>query len=78
MSDEFLRPRIGKIKTAVKYSGLSRTVLYELAPQNDGLFLKFGTSTLVDFSVLDQILDRLPTAKIRAAKVRTPRKNTAI
>jgi hypothetical protein len=65
MSDEFQRPRTGKIRTASQYSGLSRSTLYEMAPRHDGLFLKAGKSTLVDFGKLDEILDQLPAAKIR-------------
>jgi propanediol dehydratase small subunit len=59
------RPRFGKIPAAVKYSGRSRGRLYQLATAHPGLFKKDGSSTLVDFAVLDQILDALPAADIR-------------
>jgi len=68
MSEELTRPRTGKIKAAVAYSGLSRSTLYELAPEYEGLFLKRGKSTLVDFGKLDEILDQLPTANIRPSR----------
>jgi hypothetical protein len=58
------RPRMGKIPEATAYSGISRTSLYLWARDNPGLFVKSGASTLVDFSKLDEILDRLPPAKI--------------
>ena len=61
------RPRAGKIPAAVQYSGISRSSLYELAAEYEGLFLKAGHSTLVNFSKLDEILDALPPAKIKAA-----------
>jgi hypothetical protein len=59
------RPRFGKIRTAVNYSGLGRTKLYEVAADNPGLFRKSGATTLVDFEVLDEILDNLPVAIIK-------------
>jgi hypothetical protein len=37
---------------------------YRLAGMTPGLFKKHGKSTLVDFDVLDQILDALPAAVI--------------
>jgi hypothetical protein len=74
VSEESLRPRTGKIRAAVQYSGIGRSSLYELAPQHEGLFLKFGDSTLVNFEVLDRIIDGLPPAKI---KTPPKRKRTA-
>jgi hypothetical protein len=65
-----IRPRTGKIPDAVEYSGIGRSSLYELAPQYEGLFVKFRDSTLVNFEVLDRIIDELPPAKIKAAKKR--------
>jgi hypothetical protein len=62
-----LRPRAGKIPTAVRYSGFSRSVLYELAAEHKGLFLKSGKTTLVSFPKLDEIIDSLPPAKIKPA-----------
>ena len=58
------RPRFGKIDAAVAYSGRGKSRLYELAHQHRGLFKKDGFSTLVDFDVLDRILDALPAADI--------------
>jgi hypothetical protein len=65
-----IRPRTGKIPDAVEYSGIGRSSFYELAPQYEGLFVKFRDSTLVNFEVLDRIIDELPPAKIKAAKKR--------
>jgi hypothetical protein len=59
------RPRMGKIPDAVAYSGRSRSRLYELGAKYPGLFRKDGTSTLVDFEVLDEILEALPAAEIK-------------
>ena len=60
-----LRPRFGKLPRAIKYSGRSRARLYQLAAKYPGLFRKDGASTLIDFDVLDRILDDLPLAKIK-------------
>jgi hypothetical protein len=59
------RHRFGKIPAAVEYSGISRPRLYQLAAAWPGLFRKNGTATLVDFDVLDRILDGLPIATIK-------------
>jgi hypothetical protein len=61
------RPRFGKLPSAVRYSGRSRSRLYQLAAKHEGLFRKDGKSTIVDFDVLDRILDHLPVAKIKDA-----------
>jgi hypothetical protein len=58
-------PRFGTIPRAVDYSGRSRSRLYQLAAKHAGLFRKDGKSTLVDFAILDRILDGLPVAKIK-------------
>jgi hypothetical protein len=58
------RPRLGRIPTARVYSGLGRSSLYRLAGMTPGLFKKHGKSTLVDFEVLDRVLDALPVAAI--------------
>jgi hypothetical protein len=60
-------PRFGSIPRAIDYSGRSRSRLYQLAGHYPGLFRKDGKSTLVDFSILDAILDDLPVAKIKDA-----------
>jgi hypothetical protein len=54
------RPRFGRIPAAMRYSGRGRTRLYEWANEYPGLFRKDGASTIVDFDVLDRILDGLP------------------
>jgi hypothetical protein len=59
------RPRFGRIKDAVKYSGRSRGRLYLIATEHRELFRKDGSSTLVDFDVLDRILDALPVANVQ-------------
>jgi hypothetical protein len=61
-----LRPRFGRIPRATAYSGRSRSRLYEWAQHYRGLFRKDGASTLVDFDVLDQILNELPVAEIKS------------
>jgi hypothetical protein len=59
------RRRFGKIPAASEYSALSRATLYALAGKNPGLFRKSGSATLVDFDVLDAILNGLPVAEIK-------------
>jgi hypothetical protein len=59
------RPRFGRLPTATAYSGLSRSTLYIFAGENPGLFRKNGTAIVVDFDVLDRLLDDLPLAKIK-------------
>jgi hypothetical protein len=61
----FHHPRAGRIPTATAYSGLGRSSLYRLAAVNPGLFKKNGSATIVDFDVLDQILNALPEASIK-------------
>jgi hypothetical protein len=61
--EQRLRPRFGRIPAAVAYSGISKSALYELRAQTPQLFRKNGTATLVDFDVLDQVLDALPIAR---------------
>jgi hypothetical protein len=43
--------------------------LVGLAAKHTGLFVKDGASTLVDFTILDEILDRFPVAKIKDAGI---------
>ena len=64
-----LRPRLGKIPVAKRYCGLGRTRLYELAAKYAGLFRKSGSSTLVEFDILDKILDELPPADLKPIPV---------
>jgi hypothetical protein len=61
------RPRAGRIPAAVHYSGRSRSTLYEWAGKYPGLFRKDGKSTIVDFDMIDRIVDQLPAAKIKTA-----------
>jgi hypothetical protein len=66
------RPRYQKIPKAIEYSGISRSQLYVLAARHSGLFVKNGDSTLVNFDILDEILDGLPIAEIKPAAPRKP------
>jgi hypothetical protein len=63
--NQILRPRFGNLPAAIAYSGRSRSRLYEWAAENPGLIRKDGASTLIDFDVLDRILDGLPIAEIK-------------
>jgi hypothetical protein len=71
-----VRPRFGKLATAVFYSGRSRSRIYEWAAKYKGLIRKEGSSSIVDFDMLDAILDGLPPAEIKtkAAKSAEARK----
>jgi hypothetical protein len=62
------RRRFGKLSEATAYSAISRATLYELAPKYPGLFRKNGAATIVDFEVLDRILNGLPVAKIKPSR----------
>ena len=62
------RPRASKISAAIKYSGIGRSTLYNIAPKYAGLFRKLGSSTLVDLNVLDKVIDELPPAEIKQGK----------
>jgi hypothetical protein len=66
-----IRPRFGKVPQAAAYSGRSRSRIYEWAAQYPGLIRKDGASSLVDFEILDQILDGLPVADIKAPETAT-------
>jgi hypothetical protein len=61
--------RFGTIPQAVDYSARSRSRLYQLAAKHEGLFRKDGKSTIVDFAILDRILDSLPVARIKDAGI---------
>jgi hypothetical protein len=67
------RPRTGDLKAASAYSGLSEASLYVEAGRTPDLFLKWQTKTLVDFDVLDRVIDALPRAKIKPQGPRRPR-----
>ena len=60
--------RFARIPKAVEYSGVSRSGLYELAIEHQGLFVKHRTSTLVDLDKLDRVLDAFPPAKLSPPK----------
>jgi hypothetical protein len=53
---------------ACEYGGDCRTGLYKKAVLYPGLFVKDGSSTLVDLSVYDRILDARPPAIINVGK----------
>jgi hypothetical protein len=63
---------MGRIPKAIEYSGISRSGLYELAAKWPGLFRKNGVSTLIDFDVLDLVLNELPRAEIKPPAPRKP------
>jgi len=67
-----LRPRFGRIPAALMYAGISRSRLYEWTQERPELVRKNGRASLVDFRILDQILDGLPIATGAGAP---PRKN---
>jgi hypothetical protein len=62
--------RFGPIDAAVHHSGLSEATLYVEAGRHPGLFRKYGSKTLVDFEILDAILDALPPADIKPQEPR--------
>jgi hypothetical protein len=62
------RPRFGRIPTAVNYSGIGRSRLYLAAASYPGLFRKNGAAVIVDFDILDRVLDEMPIAKIKPKK----------
>ena len=64
------RPRFGRLPAAVAYSGISRSSLYIAAASHPGLFKKNGKAVIVDFDVLDRVLDELPSANISPPRVR--------
>ena len=57
--------RFGTIPNACAYSGRSRSRLYQYAAKHEGLFRKDGKSVIVDYDILDRILDGLPVAQIK-------------
>jgi hypothetical protein len=68
-----VRPRSGRIKDAVLYSGFARSKLYELAADYPDLFRKAGARVIVDYDVLDAIIAALPRAVIKPPKKQPPR-----
>jgi hypothetical protein len=59
-----MRPRFGRIPTAVAYSGVGRSSLYEMASKVPGLFRKNGAAVLVDLDMLEQLVLAMPVAEI--------------
>jgi len=67
-----VRPRSGRIKDAVIYSGFARSKLYELAADHPDLFRKLGARVIVDYNVIDAIIAALPRAVIKPPKKQRP------
>ena len=62
-----LRPRFGSIPAALAYAGVSRSRLYEWGRLRPALLRKNGRASLVDFGVLDELLDALPLADLKTS-----------
>ena len=62
-----LRPRFGRVNEAMAYAAISRSRLYEWGRKQPKLFRKNGSRSLIDFDLLDMILDDLPVAELKAA-----------
>jgi hypothetical protein len=73
-----VRPRFGRLSTATDYSGLGRSKLYLAADKHPDLFRKHGSATIVDFDVLDKILDALPVGKMKPRHVHGKRASDEI
>src|SRR5262249_45192346 len=58
-----LLARSGSIDDACLRYGISRPKLYTLIKEHPEIAKRLGGSTLVDFSVLDAVIDGLPTTK---------------
>jgi hypothetical protein len=63
-----LRPRFARMREAAQYAAVSRSRLYVWASKRPDLLRKNGTSTVIDLRVLDELLDSLPVAKLKAAQ----------
>jgi hypothetical protein len=63
-----IEPIAVRIDDAVRISGLSRSELYRRAARGEVIFLKCGSSTLVDMRSLRATVASLPRAVILAAK----------
>jgi hypothetical protein len=59
------RPRWGTVKKANAEYSIGKTEIYETAKKHPKLLRKWGNKTLVDFDVLDEIMDKLPVAELR-------------
>jgi hypothetical protein len=67
MTVNTFRPRFGSIPGGMRYASIGRTKLYAAAAKRPELFRKWDGKTLVDFDVLDEIMNDLPIAKIKPA-----------
>jgi hypothetical protein len=54
------RPRAGGVEDAVLYCGVSRASIYNAGARHPGLLKKWNGRTIVDFDILDSIIDALP------------------
>jgi hypothetical protein len=54
-----------RIPDACRWSGCTRTRLYQLAGTGDVIFRKMGKATLVDVASLSKYLSGLPVATIK-------------
>jgi hypothetical protein len=72
-----LRPRFGRIPEALNYAAISRSRLYDWARERPSLIKKNGSASLVDFNILDAILDELPAADLKAPKTAQAASNVA-
>ena len=66
LENQRLRPRFGRVNEALSYAAVSRSRLYEWGRKQPKLFRKNGSASLIDFDVLDRILDDLPVADLKA------------
>lgn len=63
-------PRFGRVKDSKSRCGLSRSTLYEIAADDQGVFRKHGNVTIVDYHRVDRILEKLPPAEITVGKAK--------
>jgi hypothetical protein len=62
-----IEPLAVRVNEAIRISGLSRSSLYRLASRGELIFLKAGSSILVDFASLRCVIAGLPKASINIA-----------
>src|SRR5262249_22642543 len=74
MPSENVRPRSGKIPAAIQRSGIARSSLYKLRAKYPELFRKLGSATLIDFDVLDRVIEAPPIAR-KSTKVGRERRH---
>jgi hypothetical protein len=73
---DLARPRFGSINAAVATYSIGRSSIYELAREHHDLFVKFRTKTLVDYGVMDRIVDALPRGRSPRIKTGARRKHS--